>query len=148
MGQQRKNIGRTGCYWNALHRRDRLLILAGLLIDRGQRQVGIAIMRRSLHYGLISCDRLRSFSLRLGQSSETALRPEAGRVNFKHTMEKRLRLCIALLAYTEVAHQLKCPDFVWMRRQDVPKLLLSDGQLIVADELGNSRSSRDFTDDN
>ncbi len=39
-------------------------------------------------------------------------------------MEQRLRLCIALLAGAQVAHQLKRPDFVRMSRQDVPELLL------------------------
>ena len=63
MGQQRKNIGWARCRWNALHRRDRLLILASLLVERGQRQVGIAIVRRNLQYRLVSRDRLRRFSL-------------------------------------------------------------------------------------
>ena len=63
-------------------------------------------------------------------------------------MEQRLGLGIAFLTGTQLAHQLQRPDFVRMGAQDVPELLLSGGQLIVADKLGNSTSGRDFSNNN
>jgi hypothetical protein len=76
------------------------------------------------------------------------LRIQIGRLNFEYAMEQRLGLCIAFLAASQFAHQLDRPDFVRMDTQDIPELPLGGGQLIVADELGDSSSGRNFTKGN